>query len=66
MKLFCYTTKVRQEEAYNLAKQCDLMLVIGDRTSSNTNELYRICKSECHITYLISDKNELSSIKKYK
>ncbi|MDE6617480.1 MAG: 4-hydroxy-3-methylbut-2-enyl diphosphate reductase, partial [Clostridiales bacterium] len=35
----CYTTYERQKEAVLLAKNCDLVLVVGDRSSSNTNKL---------------------------
>lgn len=43
----CYTTSVRQNETRNLAKQSDLMVVVGSRTSSNTMELFKICKEFC-------------------
>ncbi len=43
----CLATDKRQSEAAQLARQSDVMLVIGDRTSSNTQELVEICKSEC-------------------
>ncbi len=39
----CIATTVRQEEAAALAKESDLMLVIGGRHSSNTCKLYEIC-----------------------
>lgn len=58
----CYTTKVRQEEALKLAQECDVMLVIGGKNSSNTKELYKICRSKCDRSYHIIDKRELSSI----
>jgi (E)-4-hydroxy-3-methyl-but-2-enyl pyrophosphate reductase len=59
----CYTTKVRQEEAYKLAKECDVMLVIGSLKSANTKKLYDICASVRERTYLISNVSELSSVK---
>ncbi len=43
----CYTTIGRQNEASELARQCDAMLVIGGLNSSNTNKLYEICKKHC-------------------
>ena len=55
----CSATSDRQTEAEKLAKQSDVMIVIGGRHSSNTNKLYRICKSCCENTYLIESKEEL-------
>lgn len=49
----CNATQRRQSEAYELARTCDAMLVIGGRNSSNTRKLYDICHSECKRTYLI-------------
>lgn len=39
----CNATHNRQSEARKLAGQCDLMLVIGGRNSSNTQKLLSIC-----------------------
>ncbi len=55
----CSATSDRQSEAEMLAKESDVMLVIGGRQSSNTNKLYRICKSCCEETYLIESVGEL-------
>ena len=41
----CNATVSRQEEAQQLAGQSDLMVVIGDRKSSNTAKLYEICSA---------------------
>ena len=43
----CYTTIRRQNEASELAKQCDAILVIGGLNSSNTNKLYDLCAKYC-------------------
>ena len=43
----CDATSKRQEEAEALAKDSDLMIVIGGRHSSNTVKLYSICKRYC-------------------
>ncbi len=43
----CYTTIRRQNEASELAKQCDAILVIGGLNSSNTNKLYDLCAKHC-------------------
>ena len=49
----CNATQRRQTEAAQLASECDAMLVIGGRNSSNTRKLYDICRSECERTYFI-------------
>ncbi len=43
----CYTTIGRQNEASELAKKCDAILVIGGLNSSNTNKLYDVCAKYC-------------------
>lgn len=58
----CYTTKVRQEETYKLASECDLMLIIGSRNSANTDKLFQISKSKCPRSYIIQEKTELCSV----
>ena len=40
----CGATSKRQEEAHQLAAQCDTMVVIGDGKSSNTKHLAEICR----------------------
>ena len=55
----CSATKERQEEARNIASQVDVMLVIGDRKSSNTQKLYDICKKTCVNTYYIQTVREV-------
>ena len=36
-----------------------MMLVIGGKTSSNTQKLYEICSKECDKTYYIQTKDDL-------
>ncbi len=38
----CSATWTRQDETEKLAKECDLMVVIGGHQSSNTQKLYRV------------------------
>ncbi len=64
LKIFdtiCNATALRQEEAIALAKENDMMIVIGGRNSSNTAKLYKLC-SEITKTYLIEKASELSDI----
>ena len=49
----CNATAVRQEEAREVASQADAMIVIGDKSSSNTQKLYEISQKECENTYYI-------------
>lgn len=58
----CNATAERQEEARSLAEKVDLMIVIGDKTSSNTCKLYDICKRVCERTYLVETYRDLSTI----
>ncbi len=58
----CNATALRQEEAAQLAKENDMMIVVGGKNSSNTKKLYNICREYCQ-TYLIEDATEISEIK---
>lgn len=53
LNTICNATEVRQNEARQLAKNSDAMVVIGGKHSSNTQKLAEICKSECDDTYYI-------------
>ena len=55
----CKATSERQEEAEEISSSSDLMIVIGDRHSSNTAKLYDICKAKCENTVLIETASEL-------
>ena len=57
----CKATEVRQKEAIKLSETCDIMIVVGSPTSSNTKELYDICHKNCE-TYLVTKADELSNI----
>ncbi|MCG2725481.1 MAG: 4-hydroxy-3-methylbut-2-enyl diphosphate reductase [Elusimicrobia bacterium] len=39
----CAPTKERQKETIELAKGCDLVIVVGGRNSANTQRLFKIC-----------------------
>ena len=51
LNTICNATEERQREARSIAKQVDAMIVIGGRSSSNTQKLYEICRKECKNTY---------------
>ena len=49
----CGATSKRQEEARQLAASCGLMVVVGDRQSSNTRRLGEICRESCSQVLLV-------------
>ena len=58
-KTICNATEERQNAARELAKEADVMIVIGGRHSSNTRKLYEICCEECADTYFIQTLDDL-------
>ena len=64
----CYTTIGRQNEASELAKKCDAMLVIGGLNSSNTNKLYDVCAKHCKNVFRLESAADLEykKIKSFK
>ena len=58
----CYTTYERQKEAVGLAEICDVVLVVGDKSSSNTNKLYDLCAAKNVNTHFIHSLGELKNI----
>ena len=67
-KTICYTTIGRQNEAEELSRQCDAVLVIGGLNSSNTNKLYDICAKNCPNVFRLSKAADLEykKIKRFK
>ena len=55
----CSATALRQKEAAQIAQKADLMIVVGDKHSSNTQKLFEICSSYCEDTYHIQTVGEL-------
>lgn len=43
----CKPTKERQDAAVEMARQCDVVVVIGGAASNNTRELVRTCQRYC-------------------
>ena len=58
----CNATDTRQSDAAELAKNSDIMLVVGGRHSSNTVKLYEVCSRYCK-TYHIENSDELRTLK---
>lgn len=57
----CFATRERQDEAALISKQSDMMIIIGDRHSSNTAKLKAVCSENCD-TYLVERAAELNTI----
>jgi 4-hydroxy-3-methylbut-2-enyl diphosphate reductase len=55
----CSATKLRQEAAVYVAKQVDVMLVIGSLQSANARHLYDLCLAVNHKTYLVAGAADL-------
>ena len=67
-KTICYTTIGRQNEASDLAAQCEAMIVIGGLNSSNTNKLFDICAAKCDHVFRVEQVADLDykTIKRFK
>ena len=55
----CNATFENQIAARELAKEADVMIIIGGKNSSNTKQLVNICQSECESCYHIESEDEL-------
>ena len=54
----CKATRERQAEAEEMSKQVDMMVVVGDPTSSNTAKLAKVCAQNC-VTFSIETAKDL-------
>ena len=55
----CYATQNRQDAVKQLAEQCDLILVVGSRNSSNSNRLREIAENRGIEGHLIDDESDI-------
>jgi 4-hydroxy-3-methylbut-2-en-1-yl diphosphate reductase len=55
----CNATWDNQSAAKELSKEVDIMLIIGGKNSSNTKQLFEICKESCRDSYLIESEKDL-------
>ena len=55
----CYATTNRQAAVKQLAVQCDLVLVIGSRNSSNSNRLVEVAREHGAESHLIDNEREV-------
>ena len=61
LNTICNATHERQEEAERISKEVDVMIVIGNKDSSNTRKLYEICSKNCRETCYIQTVDDLDS-----
>jgi 4-hydroxy-3-methylbut-2-enyl diphosphate reductase len=55
----CNATFENQDAVRELAKEADIMIIIGGKNSSNTKQLYNIASEFCE-SYLIENENEIN------
>ncbi|MBO0769742.1 MAG: 4-hydroxy-3-methylbut-2-enyl diphosphate reductase [Solirubrobacterales bacterium] len=55
----CYATTNRQAAVKQLAEQCDLVLVIGSKNSSNSNRLVEVARENGAQSHLIDNENQV-------
>lgn len=55
----CYATQNRQDAVKQLAKECDLVLVVGSVNSSNSNRLRELAENQGVTAYLIDNAEQI-------
>ncbi len=55
----CYATTNRQAAVKDLARECDLVLVIGSRNSSNSNRLVEVARENGAASHLIDNESQV-------
>ncbi|MDO4690382.1 MAG: bifunctional 4-hydroxy-3-methylbut-2-enyl diphosphate reductase/30S ribosomal protein S1 [Fusobacterium sp.] len=55
----CGATTVRQKSVEDLAPEVDIMIIIGDKKSSNTKKLYEISKNINEFSYLVENEFDI-------
>lgn len=55
----CYATQNRQDAVKQLVEQCDLILVVGSKNSSNSNRLREIAENKNIEGYLIDNADDI-------
>lgn len=56
----CYATQNRQDAVRALSQNCDLLLVVGSRNSSNSNRLRELAEKEGISAYLIDNAEDIN------
>jgi len=55
----CQPTKQRQSAAVDLAKQCDVVIVVGGAHSNNTRQLVTTCRKHCSAVHHVEAESDL-------
>ena len=55
----CKPTKDRQSVAVEMARQADVVIVVGGQSSNNTRELVRTCARHCHHVHHVQTDEEV-------
>lgn len=55
----CYATQNRQDAVKELVASCDLLIVVGSRSSSNSNRLREIAEKQGVVGYLVDGADDL-------
>ena len=55
----CYATQNRQDAVKAMAKDCDIVIVVGSPNSSNSNRLREVAKSCGVESYMVDNAGEL-------
>jgi len=58
----CYATQNRQDSVRELATDCDLILVVGAKNSSNSNRLRELSEKVGTTAYLIDDADSIEAL----
>ena len=59
----CNATEERQKETKELAEKSDSFLVIGSKSSSNTQKLYEIANKYCNNVYLVNGVDDMNAVR---
>ena len=55
----CSATELRQEEASRCSALADAAVIVGDKSSSNTNNLFAICSGKCRNTQFVESADQI-------
>ena len=55
----CYATQNRQDSVKTLARQCDVVIVVGSPNSSNSNRLREVAANQGVAAYMVDSASEL-------
>jgi len=55
----CYATQNRQDAVKALARQCEVVIVVGSPNSSNSNRLREVAEQQGVAAYMVDDASEL-------